>query len=260
MAISKVILNGNTLMDVTQDTVTADKLLQTYTATKNDGTKVNGSYTPPTFSTQTKSVTPTESAQTVTPDSGYDGLSQVNVGAVSSTYVGTGVTRKSAQTYTPTTTDQTIASGQYLTGVQTIKGDANLLAENIKKGVVIFGITGTYEGDVPSGYTVTVSLTNPVNESGFSGCDICGALSNDVYDWGEQIGSISSATGSTSVSVDSSNYGIIVIVRGTSVSTDMSMCSCTGGVSAEDTDYSGAILFHVTGNGTITIDGVDYDD
>lgn len=95
---------------------------------------------------QSKSVTPTESAQTVTPDSGYDGLSQVNVGAVSSTYVGTGVTRKSAQTYTPTTTDQTIASGQYLTGVQTIKGDANLLAENIKKDVVLFGITGTYEG------------------------------------------------------------------------------------------------------------------
>lgn len=146
MAISKVILNGNTLMDVTQDTVQANNLLSGNTATKNDGTKVNGSYTPPTFSTQTKSVTPTESAQTVTPDSGYDGLSQVNVGAVSSTYVGTGVTRKSAQTYTPTTTDQTIASGQYLTGVQTIKGDANLIAANIADGVSIFGVTGTHSG------------------------------------------------------------------------------------------------------------------
>ena len=38
---------------------------------------------------------------------------------------------KSAKTYTPTTTDQTISSGQYLDGAQTIKGDANLIPENI---------------------------------------------------------------------------------------------------------------------------------
>lgn len=55
------------------------------------------------------------------------------------------LTTKSAQTYTPTTTDQTISSGQYLTGVQTIKGDANLVAGNIKKDVVIFNTTGTLE-------------------------------------------------------------------------------------------------------------------
>ena len=41
----------------------------------------------------------------------------------------------SATTYTPTTSDQTIASDKYLTGAQTILGDANLLAENIKKEV-----------------------------------------------------------------------------------------------------------------------------
>lgn len=56
------------------------------------------------------------------------------------------LTAKTAQTYTPTTTNQTIASGQYLTGAQTILGDANLLAENIKKDVSIFSIVGSYEG------------------------------------------------------------------------------------------------------------------
>lgn len=92
---------------------------------------------------QEKSVTPTESQQTVTPDTGYDGLTKVTVGAVSSTYIGSKVTKKSSQTYTPGTSNQTIGSGQYLSGTQTIKGDSNLVAGNIRSGVSIFGVTGT---------------------------------------------------------------------------------------------------------------------
>ena len=200
MAYSKVILNGTTLIDVTQKTVTASTLLQGETALKNDGTDVTGTYVPQTCVLQSKTVSPSTSQQTVSPDSGYDGLSSVTVNAmpsgsattpatsitanptisvsasglitasvsgsksvtpsVSAGYVASGtagtvsvsgsntqqLTTQSAQTITPTTTNQTIASGKYLTGVQTILGDANLLAENIKKDVVLFGITGTYEG------------------------------------------------------------------------------------------------------------------
>ena len=47
MAFSKVILNGTTLMDVTGDTVVADKLLTGYQATGADGEKVQGSYIVP---------------------------------------------------------------------------------------------------------------------------------------------------------------------------------------------------------------------
>lgn len=100
---------------------------------------------------QSKTVSPSESAQTIKADNGYDGLSQVTVNAVSRTYVGSGVTKKSAATYIPKTTDQSIASGQYLSGTQTIKGDANLVAGNIKSGVSIFGVTGTYAGGGSSG-------------------------------------------------------------------------------------------------------------
>ena len=57
---------------------------------------------------------------------------------------------KKAATYTPNTTDQKIWGGQYLIGDQTIKGDLNLIAANIKKGVTIFGVTGTWEGYVPT--------------------------------------------------------------------------------------------------------------
>lgn len=50
---------------------------------------------------------------------------------------------KAAATYTPTTSDQTIAADQYLSGAQTVKGDANLVASNILKDVSIFGVVGT---------------------------------------------------------------------------------------------------------------------
>lgn len=66
---------------------------------------------------------------------------------------------KAAATYYPTTSDQTIAANQYLTGAQTIKAvtQQNLVAVNIKKGVTvyvkngngnIFAVTGTWEGYV----------------------------------------------------------------------------------------------------------------
>lgn len=102
-------------------------------------------------SLQSKTVSPSENAQTIRADYGYDGLSQVTVNAVSRTYVGSGVTKKSAATYTPSTSNQTIAASQYLSGAQTIKGDANLVAGNIKSGVSIFGVTGTYAGGGSSG-------------------------------------------------------------------------------------------------------------
>ena len=51
---------------------------------------------------------------------------------------------KAAATITPSTSDQTIAAGTYLSGAQTIAGDADLVANNIKKGVNIFGVDGSY--------------------------------------------------------------------------------------------------------------------
>lgn len=63
-------------------------------------------------------------------------------GAGGTKYTGT-MSEKSAATYTPGTSDQTIAANQYLAGAQTIKGDANLLASNILKNVSIFGVTGS---------------------------------------------------------------------------------------------------------------------
>lgn len=75
-------------------------------------------------------------------DNGNKMLSGVTAYGNGTKYTGT-ISSKSAQTYTPTTSDQTIASGQYLSGTQTIKGDANLSSSNIANGVTIFGVTGS---------------------------------------------------------------------------------------------------------------------
>lgn len=86
--------------------------------------------------TKTVSVTPSVSAGYIS--SGTAGNSSVSLTA--------SVTTKAAATITPGTSDQTISSGTYLTGTQTISGDADLVAGNIKSGVQIFGVTGSYSG------------------------------------------------------------------------------------------------------------------
>lgn len=64
-----------------------------------------------------------------------------------------------AQTITPGASNQIIAAGKYLSGDQTIKGDANLIAANIMSGVKIFGITGTAELQ-PKTATKSVTISN----------------------------------------------------------------------------------------------------
>lgn len=61
-----------------------------------------------------------------------------------------------AQTITPGTSSKSIASGQYLSGPQTIQGDTNLTSSNIKKGVSIFGVQGAVESSFKATLTVKV--------------------------------------------------------------------------------------------------------
>lgn len=70
---------------------------------------------------------------------------------------------KGAQTYTPGREDQTISSGRYLSGAQTIKGDANLLPENIVSGKSIFGVEGSAPG---KGVAVFPKMNASVGYSG----------------------------------------------------------------------------------------------
>lgn len=109
---------------------------------------------------QEKTITPTESTQVVDPDNGYGGFSSVTVNGIPSTYVGSGIIRKSAATYTPTESEQTIAAGQYLDGAQTISA-----------------IPSTYVGsDVPTQGAKTVTPSTSVQTAVSSGTYVTGNI------------------------------------------------------------------------------------
>lgn len=115
-----------------------------------------------------KTITPSTSSQTAVAKNVYT-TGAVTVAAIPSTYVKPAST-KSATTYTPTTSNQTITAGTYCSGTQTIKGDANLKAGNIKSGVSIFGVAGNYEGSGGSGggsiKTCTIKIINELANNG----------------------------------------------------------------------------------------------
>ena len=115
---------------------------------------------------QAKTVTPAATASIVSPDSGYDGLSSVTVAAITP--------QKEAQIYTPGTADQIIAAERWLAGQQTILGDANLLAANIKKGVSIFGIAGAYEAGLDTASAILKVVTS-------TGCSVTVTNGTDTF-------------------------------------------------------------------------------
>jgi hypothetical protein len=137
-----------------------------------------------------KTVTPSTSSQTAVASGRYT-TGAVTVAAIPSTYVKP-TTKKSAATYTPTTSNQTIAAGTYCSGAQTIKGDANLVASNIKSGVSIFGVTGTYAGTTEDldaviteletkTATLNTTLEGKASGGGSSSVRTCTVVSNIGY-------------------------------------------------------------------------------
>ena len=136
---------------------------------------VIGTYeaTAPTISLQQKTVTPSTSPQIVKADEGYDGLSQVqvvgsnnltagniksgvNIFGVVGTYTGPTIRtqqRSVKPTYFPYTVEPQ-GGYDYLDSV-VVSAPTNLSAGNIRSGVTIAGVTGTYTGVAPnpSSYT-----------------------------------------------------------------------------------------------------------
>ena len=141
---SKVVVDIEKNLDTTDATAESTDIVSGKTAYIK-GKKVTG--TMPVVSIENQSIGVNSATGVVTSkfaiQSGY-----AKYGSVSETYQ---LPTKGAATITPGTSAKTIGSGVYLTGDQTIKGDSNLVAANIKKGISIFGVTGSLESSYVTG-------------------------------------------------------------------------------------------------------------
>jgi hypothetical protein len=85
------------------------------------------------------------------------------------------MTNNVAVTVVPTTTNQTIAQG-YHNGLGKVEGDADLVADKIKQGVDIFGVTGSYAGTACTGDATTTDVLYPKTFSNSSATGLTGEL------------------------------------------------------------------------------------
>lgn len=138
--------NDSTDLTVSGATVTVPAGFYSESASKS---VTSGSATPAASISGT-SASVTTGTNTLTLSKSVSNTPQVTAGYVSSGTAGNtsvsltaSVTTKGAATITPGTSAQTISSGTYLTGAQTIEGDANLVGSKIVYPYSIFGVDGT---------------------------------------------------------------------------------------------------------------------
>lgn len=151
MAISKVVYGGDVLMDLTADTVTKEKVLKGYTAHGADGEPITGTCD---YDANTQDATAADSEILAGKTAYVKGTKKTgtmkNNGAV------TGKISTKAGKYT-------VPQG-YHDGSGTVQIDATeqakIIADNIRDGVTILGVTGTMsgtEGAKPQAKEVTPS-------------------------------------------------------------------------------------------------------
>lgn len=146
--VNKVIYGSQTLIDLTGDTVDASKILSGYTAHDKSGAPITGSCT---YDADTSDADATASEILNTKTAYVNGSkitgSMPNRGAVTGTI-------------SDLSTPYTVQNG-YHDGSGTVDIDstekAKIKAENIKDGVQILGVTGTYTGEGVTAQTKTVT-------------------------------------------------------------------------------------------------------
>ncbi len=151
MAVSKVVYGGNTLIDLTGDTVVADKLLAGYKAHGADGEVVNGTCT---FDADTQDATAADS-EILAGETAYVRGTKItgkmkNNGAVSGT-----ITTKAGAYTVP----QGFHDGSGKVQIAPTE-QAKIVPANIRAGVTILGVEGTMsgtEGEKAQEKTVTPS-------------------------------------------------------------------------------------------------------
>lgn len=150
MANSKIVLaNGEVLIDLTGDTVVANKLLSGYTAHGKDGEKVTGTCT---FDADTQDATAT-AAEILKGKTAYNKGAKVTGTMPNNGAVAGSIATKEGQYTIP----QGYHDGSGKVGIDATE-QTKIIATNIRAGVTILGVEGTMsgtEGANPQAKTVT---------------------------------------------------------------------------------------------------------
>ena len=180
-----------TAVDLSDDTVRADKLVSGYTAHDSTGTAITGSLTPGITPTGTISINqngtgidvaqyayadvsvsggspnledltnidPTESSQTITADTGYDGLNSVQINAISSTYVGSGIDRNDSTDLSVSGATVSVPAGYYASNASKSVASGTVTAPASISGSSASVSTGTNTLTLSKTISVTPSVT-----------------------------------------------------------------------------------------------------
>lgn len=148
MAINKIVYGGNTLIDLTSDTVAVDNLLSGFTAHDRTGAIITGTCT---YNADTSDADVTAS----------EILSGKVAYANGNRITGTMVNNSAIQGNITTKAQQYLIPAGYHDGSGYVQIDsteqAKIIASNIKAGVQILGVTGDYSGEGATAQAKTVT-------------------------------------------------------------------------------------------------------
>lgn len=117
---------------------------------------------------QTKTINPNETLQIITPDSGYDALSRVDITAINSNYIGSGVTRRDSTDLTASGASVTAPAGYYAEAASKSVSTATQATPSISVNTTTGEITATHTqtaGYVSAGTKTATEQLSTVNGS-----------------------------------------------------------------------------------------------
>ena len=206
----------------------------------------------PSLQTKTKSYTPSETAQseTVSADVGYDGIGeiQISVGAVSSSYVGSGITRRSSSDLTASGNTVSAPAGYYESSASKSVASGTEGTPSATKGTVsnhsvsvtpsVTNSAGYISGGTHTGTAVTVTASElesgtksisangtNIDVTGYAAVDVAvpTGSSKAIYTYTGLASRTANSYGSTNATVTVSKAGTYTIsyvaVRGSSSGT-----------------------------------------